>query len=262
MNFFNFICNKQHKFRKNIVYIIENAELDDYKKAILIRRFVKQVVYYERKCDTYRYYYNLFRTSVTIGSILLPALLSIQNISLTSDKNKDQKFQNVVYWLTWGISLGVTVCNGIIQLYSLDKLYYSSSMLTEKLKSEGWKFFQLSGRYIFFTTHDEAFIPFCDEIEKLKMEQVTHEYSELLQDNSKDNETITSKTLSKDKNDKLIKVLSAQEIQNNNIELNSELIYGKNKIDLSIKDDEQLSKDSSKDSFKDLPPNNNLNQEL
>ena len=85
------------------------------------------------------------------------------------------------------------------------------------------------------------------------MEQVTHEYSELLQDNSKDNETITSKTLSKDKNDKLIKVLSAQEIQNNNIELNSELIYGKNKIDLSIKDDEQLSKDSSKDSFKDLP---------
>lgn len=258
MNCINFICNKQHKFRKNIVYIIENAELDDYKKAILVRRFVKQVVYYERKCDKFRYYYNLFRTSVTIGSILLPALLSIQNITLTSDGNDDKYFQRIVYWLTWGISLGVTVCNGIIQLYSLDKLYYSSSMLTEKLKSEGWKFFQLSGKYQFFSSHDEAFIPFCDEIEKLKMEQVIHEYSELPQDKNKDNETITSKPITKDKHDnKIIKVLSAEEIQKNNIEINNELIYGKKETN-TVVEDERLSKDS----FKDLPPNNNLIQEI
>ena len=220
MNCINFICNKPHKFRTNIVYIIKNAKLNDYKKEILIRRFVKQVVYYERKSDKFRYYYNLFRTSVTIGSILLPALLSIQNVSLTKDGSKDEQFQQIIYWLTWGISLSVTVCNGIIQLYSLDKLYYSSSMLTEKLKSEGWKFFQLSGKYQFFSSHSEAFIPFCDEIEKLKMDQVNHEYTELSKD--KDNETVSSKTVPKNKNEneneneKIIKVLSAAEIQNNN----------------------------------------------
>ena len=37
-------------------------------------------------------------------------------------------------------------------------------MLTEKLKSEGWKFFQLSGRYQIFTTH-ELRQKICEKLE-------------------------------------------------------------------------------------------------
>ena len=220
--------NREHKFRRNIYDIVEDADLDNYKKKILMNRYVKQVVYYERKSDRYRKHYNTFRTSVTIGSILLPALLSIQNVSISSNDD-DKSFQQIIYWVTWGISLGVTVCNGIIQLFSLDKLYFSSSMVMEKLKSEGWQFFQLSGRYIIYNTHNEAFIEFCTQIEKLKMEQVTHEYSELKQDNKDDDtSTITKPTEGLELNG--VHVMSKEQIQQHNEEVNSQFINNTNNL--------------------------------
>jgi hypothetical protein len=102
---------------------------------------------------------------VTVGSILLPAFLSIQN---------DDDYSSNIYWTTWGISIVITLCNGCIQLYSLDKNYITFSYIVEKLKTEGWKYFQCSGHYK-YKTHRENFVNFCEMIEKLKMKQVSKE---------------------------------------------------------------------------------------
>jgi paraquat-inducible protein B len=44
------------------------------------------------------------------------------------------------------------------------------------MKTEGWQFFQLSGKYDDFEDHKEAYKPFCKSIENIKRKQVEKEF--------------------------------------------------------------------------------------
>ena len=83
-----------------------------------------------------------------------------------------KNFDQVTYWATWLISLAVTGCNGFLQLFKLDKDYYSYSMVVEQLKTEGWQFFGLSGKYEDFETHQQAYKSFSKSIESIKRKQI------------------------------------------------------------------------------------------
>ena len=164
--------NRIHDFKKRLDPIIDTLKLDDTERYIIKKRFVHEVVHYDRKADKCKKTYNSFRFLVTSGSLLIPALLSIQKIGGTSEQ-----FKNNIYWTTWALSLAVTTCNGFVQLFSLDKNYFTYSIITEKLKTEGWQFLQLSGKYDEYITHNEAFKPFCNNIETLKIKQVMSEFT-------------------------------------------------------------------------------------
>ena len=156
---------KKGNFERKVTSIVHDLDLDDFQKKILFKRYIRQVAIYEKRTKQFGITYNAFRTVVTVGSILLPAFLSIQN---------DEDYSHNIYWTTWGISIVITLCNGCIQLYSLDKNYITFSYIVEKLKTEGWKYFQCSGHYK-YKTHRENFVNFCEMIEKLKMKQVGKE---------------------------------------------------------------------------------------
>ena len=158
-----------------VLDIINNLKLA-YKtdNEIIKNRFLYEVVMYESKRDKTKKYYNGFRFVVTVGSILLPAILSIGQM----DPNKLPKnFDNVSYWSSWIISLTVTICNGFVQLFSLDKNYYTYSIIVEQLKTEGWQYFQLSGKYNDSPDHETAFKFFCKSVENIKKKQIEQEFS-------------------------------------------------------------------------------------
>ena len=162
-------------FSENMNSIIDDIELQNvYDKMILKNRFLGEISYYEKKRDHTKKYYNLFRFIVTTGSILLPAILSMGQMDPTKlPKNFDQ----VSYWGSWGISLMVTASNGFLQLFSLDKNYFSYAMVVEQLKTEGWQYFGLSGKYEEYETHTkEAYKDFCKAIENIKRKQVEQEF--------------------------------------------------------------------------------------
>ena len=131
---------------------------------------------YNKKAKTAEFFYILFNVFMTVGSIVLPALLSIQQMDYSDDDRKDERIQITIYWLTWIISLVITICNGLIQLLGLNKQYLSYTRTREKMLSEGWYYFQLTGDYK-GTSHKESFHEFCEEIEKIKEEQVDKELS-------------------------------------------------------------------------------------
>ena len=143
-------------------------------KEIIKSRFVEEVSYYEKKRDKTKKYYNVFRFIVTTGSILLPAILSIGQMDPAKlPKNFDQ----VTYWSSWTISLLVTISNGFLQLFSLDKNYFNYSIVVEQLKTEGWQYFGLSGKYEDHETHDkESYKKFCKAVENIKRKQVENEF--------------------------------------------------------------------------------------
>ena len=141
---------------------------------IIKNRFLYEVIQYENKRDNTRKYYNGLRFVMTIGSILLPAILSIGQMD---PAKLPRNFDSITYWASWSLSLTITACNGFLQLFSLDKNFIAYSLVTEQLKTEGWQYFQLSGKYTNAENHEQAFKQFCKSIEGIKRKQVEQEYN-------------------------------------------------------------------------------------
>ena len=141
---------------------------------IIKNRFLYEVIQYENKRDNTRKYYNGLRFVMTIGSILLPAILSIGQMD---PAKLPRNFESITYWTSWSLSLTITACNGFLQLFSLDKNFIAFSLVTEQLKTEGWQYFQLSGKYSNAQNHEQAFKQFCKSIEGIKRKQVEQEYN-------------------------------------------------------------------------------------
>ena len=162
-------------YKDEVLNIIETLELEsETDKSILKSRFLGEVLNYENRRNHTKKYYNIFRFIVTTGSILLPAVLSMGQMD---PAKLPKNFDSISYWLSWTISLMVTASNGFLQLFSLDKNYFEFALTTEQLKTEGWQFFQLSGKYEDCEDHKEAYKPFSKSIENIKRKQVEKEFS-------------------------------------------------------------------------------------
>ena len=166
-----------NSYANQVIPIIDKLNFPeelDGNKEILKTRFVNEVGYYERKRDKTKKYYNVFRFIVTTGSILLPAILSIGQMD---PEKLPRNFDQVTYWSSWSISLLVTISNGFLQLFSLDKNFFSYSLVVEQLKTEGWQYFGLSGKYEDYDKHDkESYKEFCKAVENIKRKQVEAEF--------------------------------------------------------------------------------------
>ena len=164
-------------YAQQVIPIIDKLKFPEElnnNKEILKTRFVNEVGYYEKKRDKTKKYYNVFRFIVTTGSILLPAILSIGQMD---PEKLPRNFDQITYWSSWSISLLVTISNGFLQLFSLDKNYFSYSLVVEQLKTEGWQFFGLSGKYEDYDNHDkESYKEFCKAVENIKRKQVESEF--------------------------------------------------------------------------------------
>ena len=154
---------------------IETVTLSARQRVIFERRYLPLVTGMRNRASYMSHLFHLSRTLITVGSLLVPALLSIQN-------NSSKEINEQVYWATWFISLLVTVCNGLQSLFKLDKRYYATHTILEQVISEGWQYIGLTAKYSgFYTprerpTHENQFIYFCHAIEKIRMSQVEEEY--------------------------------------------------------------------------------------
>jgi len=156
----------------NILEELRNNKcITDIQYSVIKSRYINQIQFYKKKLNRYSTIYNIFRFNVTFGSLIVPALLSIQNTD-------NIMLKDVTYWSTWALSLLVTTCNGLIGLFSLDKNYIMYGLTLEKMNSEGWQFVQLSGKYEDCDTHQEAYSLFCKNIEYIKIKQIQQEYAE------------------------------------------------------------------------------------
>ena len=151
--------------------MFETLSIEQYRKTILQERYLDVLEDFQRRADRLTIVFYGSKIIITVGSILVPAFLSIQGASQ----------QNQLYWATWVISLAVTICNGLITLFKLDKKYFFIHTTLELLKSEGWQYIGLCGRYApkdspIPPTHENQFLIFFHMAEKIKMRQVEEEY--------------------------------------------------------------------------------------
>lgn len=118
-----------------------NQEENDRMKRILRKRFVSQIVLYEFKTRRVGKRYNILRFIVTVGSMVLPTLQTIQSDPKVAD------IEDIIFWAAIGTSLTVMIANGVIQMFGFDKKYTIYHLALEKMKTVGWQWLERSGNY-------------------------------------------------------------------------------------------------------------------
>ncbi len=178
---------------------INTLTLHVNRKEIIKDRYLAVLTDYQRRACRYGRSFHLSRITVAVGSLLVPALLSIQYIPGTGSAGASAGAAAnaiVLYWVTWVISLLVTIANGVATLMKVDKKYYFLNTIVEQLRSEGWQYVSLTGRYAGMgettRTHEYQFLYFCHMVEKIKMHQVEEEYFKLTDEYSKGSGTASS----------------------------------------------------------------------
>jgi hypothetical protein len=141
---------------------------------ILEMRYISLINEYEIRAKYIDIYFHFSRGFISLGSVAVPALLSIQ--SPTSSNSVG------LYWMTWTISLLVTIFHNFSTLFRFDKKFFGIHNTLERLKSEGWQYLELSGRYSGHyghksPTHENQFTYFVHIIEKIRLRQIEDEYN-------------------------------------------------------------------------------------
>jgi hypothetical protein len=155
--------------------VLKDLPLDPLKKMILTARYTRLVNELEQQTFRISFCFHTSRCIITVGSLIVPALLSIQ---YTNGNTSNLS----IYWTTWVVSLLVTICNGLSTLLKLDKNYYHLHTVRERLISDGWQYAELTGKYSGTRTphhpptHENQFVFFSHSIEKIRMEQIQEEY--------------------------------------------------------------------------------------
>ena len=174
--------------------------ISELQKAIIEERYIRLLESYERRCSRLSLIFHTARILITVGSLVVPALLSIQytNTGSSNPYPDSDSLSYRIYWTTWVLSLLVTTSNGVVNVFKLDKKYYFIHTTYQQLSSEGWQYIGLTGRYSVLAnttaTHGNQFIYFCHMIEKIKMKQVEEEYYKLseVQESTKNPQTNTN----------------------------------------------------------------------
>jgi hypothetical protein len=158
--------------------VLDDIPLEPLRKRIIVERYTKLVSELEDQTFRISICFHTSRSIITVGSLIVPALLSIQ---YTSSNGSNL----TIYWTTWVVSLLVTICNGLATLLKLDKNYYHLHTVREQLISDGWQYAELTGKYSGIhtphriATHENQFVFFSHSIEKIRMRQVQEEYYKL-----------------------------------------------------------------------------------
>jgi hypothetical protein len=147
-------------------------------------RYVNLIEPTRIRARIYAYMFHIGRTIVTVGSLIVPALLSIQYTSTGPSGADSRSVSYVIYWVTWCISLLVTTCNGVLTLFKVDKKYFLLHTSLEQYKSEAWQYIYLTGKYGKIKdkvqpTHANQYPLFTHHLELIKLKLIEEEYFKL-----------------------------------------------------------------------------------
>jgi len=154
--------------------VLSSLTIHETRKNSVRQRYLELLRTFENRTCRYTFMFYLGHLIITVGSLIVPGLLTVQYT---------ENSQSNIYWITWAVSLLVTTFNAIMIMFKVDKKYYSLHTTLERLRSEGWQYLELTGRYsgvlthhVVPPTHDNQYRFFCHYVEKIKLKQIEDEY--------------------------------------------------------------------------------------
>ena len=141
---------------------IEMTDLPANRKVLFINRFVRHVEDLEIKKRRTTRMAAVLNGTVSIGSVVTPALLSIQIIP--------EDGSNYIFWVTWGVSLLTGISTAFLSLFKLNQAKEVYADVLRRLISEGSKYLSLTDSYATkyeLNAHDAQFPLFSSNVEAI-----------------------------------------------------------------------------------------------
>ena len=142
------------------------ASLDDLgslQKDFLTRRWLDQILWMEGAATRAQARYYSLRLVTVVGAVVVPVLIGL---NLTGDADR------VISWVAIGLSLVVATSAAVEEFFNFGQRWRHYRRTVERLKAEGWIFFELVGDYVSENGHAGAFPRFAARVEDLLREDV------------------------------------------------------------------------------------------
>ena len=151
--------------KREFTGLIDELSLDPAKKRFLVSRWLDQVVWMEGKASKAQKHYYRLRLITVVGAVVVPALVSA---SALDAEFVGLELGAVGKVATWVVSLVVAVSAAIEGFFRFGERWRNYRGTVERLKMEGWLFFQLAGPYSADgATHEAAYSAFASRVEEL-----------------------------------------------------------------------------------------------
>jgi Protein of unknown function (DUF4231) len=137
--------------------------LEPLQKEFLTRRWLDQLLWMEGAALKAQMRYYGLRLVTVIGAVVVPVLVSLD---LGGDVGE------VVSWTTVVVSLVVATSAALEEFFKFGERWRHYRRTVERLKAEGWLFFELVGEYVSPNGHAGAFPQFAARVEDLLREDV------------------------------------------------------------------------------------------
>lgn len=170
-------CVGQSYFANHLKKYSDGLE-DGEEKRFFEMRFNRLIKRLEESTKRSSFWYYSLSSIVTVGSIIVPSLISIQDKSFSTDASQEDldSHANNIYWSIWALSISVTLSNAFIKLLSLDKTYITRNLRLNQFKSEIMKYITKSDIYD-IDDDRTRFRNLVRNIEMIKRQQVLEEYT-------------------------------------------------------------------------------------
>jgi hypothetical protein len=153
--------------RADLDSLVESLRLAPEQDHFLRSRWLENVLWMEAAAQRTRTRYYALRLTTVVGAVIVPALVSINAVGGA---------EAAITWLTFAFSLVVAVSAAVDGFFRFGDRWRHYRSMVEELKSEGWDFYELSGRYrADGATHASAFPRFVDRVNGV-LERETQAY--------------------------------------------------------------------------------------
>jgi hypothetical protein len=191
----------QEFLKQDFGELFENLELKDRQKHYLRSRWLDQILWMEGRAGRARDLYYRLRLTTIIGGVIIPALVSLSSVSAgilnpdSPDPNStDSSFyiRNTISWSAFILSQVVAISAATEQFFNYGDRWRNYRRSVESLKTQGWQFFELSGSYLPYKTHEEAFNTFASQVEQIIQQDVEIYATQITQPKGRDEDEETS----------------------------------------------------------------------
>jgi uncharacterized protein DUF4231 len=140
--------------------LVDDLDLEPQRKRFLRSRWLDQVAWTEGKAGRARNRYYGLRLTTLVGALLVPALATLDPA--------DDTAKNAVRVATWVVGLVVATSAAVEGFFHFGERWRTYRRTAELLKTEGWLYLQLSGRYSADgATHADVYPMFAMRVEEL-----------------------------------------------------------------------------------------------
>ena len=169
--------------KREIGAVIDQIELSELQKRCLRARWLDAVTWMESKANHAQRTYYALRLLIIIGGLIVPALVSL-NLG-------DVRAAELVRWATFGLSLLVAISAAIEGFFRYGERWRHYRSIVERLKIEGWQFFQLSGPYAQHGSHATAYTAFAARVEEIIQSDLQQYITEVVREKQAPSERTT-----------------------------------------------------------------------